>query len=145
MANEMEVGNNVQLKLPFGDLFIQEHCKTNTVFIAGGTGITPFLSLLAAPSFSEYHDPCLYAGFRDKSVNLYQKELQQAGETNPEFQMKTYYEDKEGIINIAEVVEESDRETSFFISGPPVMIKSFKEYIIAQGISEEQVKTDDWE
>ena len=145
MAKEMEVGKDVQLKLPFGELFTQEHSKKNTVFIAGGTGITPFLSLFAAPSFSEYRDPFLYAGFRDKSMNLYQKELQLASEINPAFQIKTFYEDKDGIINIAEIFEESDRESSFFISGPPAMIKSFKEYFIAQGVGDEQVKTDDWE
>jgi len=145
MANELEVGKTVHLKLPFGELFTQEHCKTNTVFIAGGTGITPFLSLFAASSFSQYCNPFLYAGFLDKSMNLYKKELQLAREINPGFQIKTFYEDKDGVIAIEDVFNESDKETSFFISGPPAMIKSFKEYLIANGVSQEQVKTDDWE
>ena len=45
MEQQLMVGSEVWLKLPYGDLFTQPHNKTNTVFIAGGTGITPFLSL----------------------------------------------------------------------------------------------------
>jgi len=45
MEQQLKVGTEVWLKLPYGDLFTQPHNKTNTVFIAGGTGITPFLSL----------------------------------------------------------------------------------------------------
>jgi len=45
MEQQLKVGTEVWLKLPYGDLFTQPHNKANTVFIAGGTGITPFLSL----------------------------------------------------------------------------------------------------
>jgi NAD(P)H-flavin reductase len=32
-----------------------------------------------------------------------------------------------------------------FISGPPSMIKTFKQKLIANGVSDKQVLTDDWE
>ena len=75
MEKSLKVGSEVWLKLPYGDLFTQPHNKTNTVFIAGGTGITPFLSLFTHESFTEYINPKIYLGFRSKEYNIYQSEL----------------------------------------------------------------------
>ena len=36
MEQNLKVGSEVWLKLPYGDLFTQPHNKINTVFIAGG-------------------------------------------------------------------------------------------------------------
>ena len=142
MENQLKVGNNVWLKMPYGDLFTQEHSKENTVFIAGGTGVTPFLSLFTHPSFSEYKNPHIYLGFKNRSYNIYENSL---SSVELSATLKVYYENENGIINIAQILEESDRTTSFFISGPPIMIKTFKSYLVVNGVGENQVKTDDWE
>jgi ferredoxin-NADP reductase len=145
MQQELKPGSEVTLKLPYGDLFTQPHNKTNTVFIAGGTGITPFLSLFNHSSFAEYTNPVLYAGFRNHSMNLYEAELELAQKINPSFKIIPVYEDKEGILNISAIHQASNPDASFFISGPPAMIKSFKRYLITSGIPVNQVLTDDWE
>src|SRR5450759_1772824 len=75
MEDQLKVGSEVWLKLPYGDLFTHPHNKTNTVFIAGGTGITPFLSLFTHESFAGYINPRIYLGFRSKAYNIYDKEL----------------------------------------------------------------------
>ena len=75
MQRELKTGIEVTLKLPYGDLFTQPHNKTNTIFIAGGTGITPFLSLFNHSSFAAYSNPILYAGFRNQAMNVYSVEL----------------------------------------------------------------------
>src|SRR5664280_2881442 len=83
MVNTIKVGSEVWLKLPYGDLFTQEHNKVNTVFIAGGTGITPFLSLFTDSSFVAYEKPVLYAGFRCEEMNLYFEQIETARKINP--------------------------------------------------------------
>lgn len=145
MANELKVGSEVWLKMPYGELFEQEHSKENTVFISGGTGITPYLSLFNDSSFAAYTSPVLYAGFRDQSFHLYEKELSKAVEINPSLKINTVFQDRDGILDISKILAENPKETSFFISGPPVMIKAFKAYLIAKGVAESDVKTDDWE
>jgi ferredoxin-NADP reductase len=70
MEKELFVGKSVWLKLPFGDLFTQEHSKENAVFVAGGTGITPFLSLFTDKSCAEYLNPSLYLGFRNRDLHF---------------------------------------------------------------------------
>ena len=145
MEQELKVGSEVTLKLPYGDLFSQEHNKINTVFIAGGTGITPYLSLFTDASFAAYQKPILYAGFRDVTMNIYKEELIKATDINSGLEIKLVYQDIDGILDIKKILKENSTDSSFFISGPPVMIKSFKQALISKGIPENKVLTDDWE
>jgi hypothetical protein len=145
MHQELKTGSAVTLKLPYGDLFTQPHNKENTVFIAGGTGITPFLSLFNHSSFAEYVNPVLYAGFRNQSMNLYTSELVKAQKINPSFNYIPVYQDIDGILDISKISKSSNPDSAFFISGPPAMIKTFKQSLITNGISISQVLTDDWE
>jgi ferredoxin-NADP reductase len=145
MENELVTGREIWLKLPFGDLFSQEHDKNNTVFVAGGTGITPFLSLFTDKSFAEYSNPNLYLGFRNKDLHFYQKELSQAKQINPTLQTAVFYQDTDGLINIEKIYSVHPDAGAFFISGPPAMIKGFKQNLLAKGVEENLIKTDDWE
>ena len=70
MSRELSQGKEVTLKLPFGDLFQKPHEKENCVFIAGGTGITPFLSLFNDYSFVDYKNVNLYFGVRNSSSHI---------------------------------------------------------------------------
>jgi ferredoxin-NADP reductase len=145
LAKSLCSGYQVWLKLPFGNLFTQEHNKNHTVFIAGGTGITPFLSLFTDPSFIEYSNPVLYAGFRSSSYNLYEKELEKASKENSSFKWSVFYEDNGGKLNIKHIFDENNLKSTYFISGPPAMIKSFKESLLESGVHANKILTDDWE
>ena len=104
MKEQLKVGSEVWLKLPYGDLFTQPHNKTNTVFIAGGTGITPFLSLFTHRSFNEYNYSRIYLGFKSLSYNIYQAELNSIKSTPPII----YYEDKDGLIDIHRIFSSNE-------------------------------------
>ncbi len=145
MQQLLKVGSEVTLKLPYGDLFTQEHNKANTVFIAGGTGITPFLSLFTDVSFATYEHPVLYAGFRDETMHLYKEELETGQKLNNSLEVNIVYQDVEGILDITKIFAENGKDASYFISGPPVMIKNFKQTLINEGVPEQNVLTDDWE
>lgn len=144
MKQELKPGSVVTLKLPYGDLFLQPHTKENTVFIAGGTGITPFLSLFNHVSFTEYKKPVLYAGYRTKSYNLYQKELEIATSINPTFNIHEIYQDYDGLMEINRILENNFDATNYFISGPPDMIKIFKCKLMDKGVLNKDIFTDEW-
>ena len=148
MEQQLKVGSEVWLKLPYGDLFTQPHNKTNTVFIAGGTGITPFLSLFTHESFNEYTNPHIYLGFRSKEYNIYETELNSVRLRAIREKFVTislFYQDKDGIIDIARIYAENGTANNYFISGPPIMIKSFKNALVEKGVPLSNVLTDDWE
>ena len=147
MAETLKIGSELWLKLPFGELFSQEHNKEKTIFIAGGTGVTPYLSLFTHSSFAEYKNPQIYLGFRSQSFNLYTSELQTACKINAsgETMLHLIYQDTDGILNIETILQENGKDATYFISGPPVMISSFKKTLIELGVVEQNIKTDDWE
>ncbi|MCX5790655.1 MAG: FAD-dependent oxidoreductase, partial [Elusimicrobia bacterium] len=64
MALELVPGKIICVKLPYGDLFSSGPGTQASVFIAGGTGITPFLSLFTSQAFAAYRGPKLYFGVR---------------------------------------------------------------------------------
>ncbi len=144
MQKLLTIGSGVWVKMPYGDLFTREHNKENTVFVAGGTGLTPFLSLFNDSSFSNYKNPVLFAGFKDRTMNFYHQEIGRAKEINHSFITKFVYEVENGLINLSDVLNIADPESTYFISGPPPMIKSFKESLKNSGIPLLQIQTDDW-
>lgn len=143
MEQSLRAGSEVWLKLPYGDLFQQEHNKENTVFIAGGTGITPFLSLFKSDSFNDYINPKIYLGFRSKQYFIYDEELNNISNNKPI--VKKFYQDENGIIDIIEIFSINGKESNYFISGPPLMINEFKKNLIENGVSRFNILTDDWE
>lgn len=145
MADEIKIGKKVTLKLPYGGLFTQPHDKAHTVFIAGGTGITPFLSLFNDKSFSTYLSPVLFAGFRNAEANIYHDEICKASGINNGLRIFYIYEDRDGYIKPEMIMPQARLSSTFFLSGPPGMIKSLRSELILQGISENQILTDDWE
>lgn len=145
MEEVLKEGGEVWLKLPYGELFELGHDTTNTVFISGGTGITPYLSLFNDSSFGSYEKPVLYAGYRTKNFNIYESELDKATKINPEFKINNLYEDRDGMLNIENIYRQNGNTASYFISGPPVMIKLFKQRLLSFGVSKSNIYTDEWE
>jgi len=143
METQLRLGSEVWLKLPYGDLFTRDHNKKNTVFIAGGTGITPFLSLFTHNSFNEYESPRVYIGFRSAELNLYQVELSSI--CNSSVSVKYIYEDRSGRPDIQQIFEENGLGPDYIISGPPEMINNFRLRLVSLGVNNLQIKTDDWE
>lgn len=143
MFQFLTVGALIWLKLPYGNLFAQEHNKKNTIFIAGGTGVTPFLSLFTHNSFEEYIDPRVYLGFKTKNHNIYTTELNKIRNSNAK--VNIVYQDSGNILNISKILRENGRNSCYFISGPPTMIKTFRNVLLEGDVSAHQILSDDWE
>ncbi|MCR4417190.1 MAG: FAD-dependent oxidoreductase [Ignavibacteria bacterium] len=143
MREEIQLNKFVWLKLPYGDMFQRNYLKENCVFIAGGTGVTPFLSLFNHNSFYEFQKPKIYLGFRNKNYNVFEIEL--GNIKNYNYEMKIFYEDLHGNLNIESIFRENPQSKTYFISGPPLMIKNFKNFLINIGINQNCIITDDWE
>jgi ferredoxin-NADP reductase len=145
MAKELVQGKILWLKMPYGNLFQNVPDKTNCIFISGGTGITPFLSMFTDESFRQYRNPKLYAGFRNTSFDLYDDFLSIAGTINPEFKYYKIYEDLDGVLNIEKIHKDQNSAAVYFLSGPPKMIMDFKDYFISKSLPDINIRTDEWE
>jgi len=59
--------------------------------------------------------------------------------------IKIFYQDSDGLIDIDQIFSENKICSNYFISGPPVMINSFKKSLVDKGVPEVNILTDDWE
>jgi len=143
MEKSLNLGSEVWLKMPYGELFQQPHEKNNTVFIAGGTGVTPYLSLFSHNSFNDYVNPKIYIGFRSKNYNIFENELTELEKNNSN--VNYFFQDIDGVIDIEQIYKDNGSDSNYFISGPPIMITSFRAYLLDKGISFNNILTDDWE
>lgn len=145
MSVELAPGREIWLKLPYGDLFAADWSGRACVFVAGGTGITPFLSLFLDPAFARFVNTCLYLGVRNASYHVFAAELAQAQRGNPAFAVEVTLEDTQGTIPIDRVCERHGQDAVYFLSGPLAMIRAFRARLLALGVAAEQVRSDDWE
>jgi predicted ferric reductase len=144
LEKELKAGKEVWLKLPYGDVFQRDHLKTDCVFIAGGTGITPFISLFTDCSFEQYVNPVLYFGIRSEKYNIFESELEESMKVNKNFQVKIVDQSVSGNLSIDQIFANFPNST-FFLSGPPMMIKNFKNFLLDHEVPMSKIISDDWE
>lgn len=81
-------GTNLQVAGPLGSFTLDEDQDRPSVFLAGGIGITPFLSMISAADQSgRLSDTTLFYSNRSPTDAVMLKELQQISAKNPGFQV----------------------------------------------------------
>ena len=155
MYNEIKEGDTIWLKLPYGYFTFDENDK-NIVLIAGGTGITPFLSFLEFAIDNKINSKIkLYYGVQSKELFLFEELISECENSLPNFNKSIYLEKKNNIndkfrkgrLNINQIFNETDNKekTIFYLSGPVEMVNNFKAYLANSGIHESQIRIDKWE
>lgn len=143
MSEELKPGRKVWIKLPYGDFIVEKHiaAEQHAVFIAGGTGISPFV-----PFFHQVLESgssnliSIYYGIRDQEHYLYHELL---GKINAIADVHI----TEGMFDILSICNEiiNLKNAVCFISGPPLMIQAFKKELENQGFPSESIVIDAWE
>jgi ferredoxin-NADP reductase len=135
---------------PFGNFTIEDDEK-NLIFIAGGVGVTPFISMIRERIHSRKRQKItlIYAAETKEDI-LFKEELDNIKE---EWFKKVYVLSQEkieeegylhGRINreiIEKFVDTSEiKNTIFYLCGPMQMVKDMKEILISIGIDKENIK-----
>jgi ferredoxin-NADP reductase len=145
----LQAGSECWLKLPYGEFLFP--ADRNLALVAGGVGITPFLSLLKQMLEERSSQPvALYYGVRSAEHYLFGDLLGRCAAELPNFSMTPYCEDgtapgRRGALNIAEIHAAAPAGALFYLSGPPGMISAFKARLRDLGVEPGRVRVDDWE
>jgi ferredoxin-NADP reductase len=156
MEKELVEGGRVWVKLPYGDFVVDDGCG-DVVLFAGGTGITAFTAFLLGLGGPFVHPIYLAYGARNRKLLIYQDLLEKLKDRVPG--LKVFYflekidqgegkgEGKEGYLSVAALwpeIRDPSRST-FYLSGPPLMIKTLSQDLRLRGIDPEAVRIDAWE
>ncbi|HNX35651.1 MAG TPA: FAD-dependent oxidoreductase [Kiritimatiellia bacterium] len=147
--NTLEESSACWLKLPYGEFLFPS--DRHLVLIAGGVGITPFLSLfkqMLEDKSSQAVSLCY--GVRAAEHYLFGDLLSRCEAELPNFAKTVYCEDgtlpgHKGILDIAEIYVSAPEGALFYLSGPPAMINVFRKRLGDFGVTGDRVRVDDWE
>ena len=156
----LSVGSKLWIKLPYGDFIIEDYVSSSdqsVILIAGGTGISPYIPFIN--ECSGQFDIMLYYGLRSSDLIIFEKELTDAIEYDS-FILRMFFEEEENNIDfkgnfsknmseklsVRRIVSDIKNldQCIFFISGPPLMLSSFKSDLEDFGVAEEHIIMDEW-
>jgi ferredoxin-NADP reductase len=145
----LEKGSECWLKLPYGEFLFPP--DRHLTLIAGGVGITPYLSLLKQmlEEKSEQSVTLCY-GVRSAEHYLFGELIERCEAELPNFVKTVWCEDgsvpgEKGILDIGAIYAAAPDGSLFYLSGPPAMITTFKSRLLGLGMEAERVRVDDWE
>jgi ferredoxin-NADP reductase len=154
MLREAVPGAKVWLKLPYGSFTLEDNGRPKAL-IAGGTGITPFVSFLEYAVDTKVHAPInLFYGVRSPDLLLYRELIEECTQNVEHFVPTIFVEQGLGVespyrtgrLNIEQIVAELTHEDSvdYYLSGPFEMVKSFKSALLLRNIEASRILIDDW-
>ncbi len=119
----LKIGTRVRLEGPYGGFF-NLNSKKDKIIVAGGIGITPFLSVLGSLRFSEKVDLYYCTGTKKEMVFL--KELNKIAEKNKNIKIIEWNSDEKGRINFQGISKAGVDipKKDILLCGPPAMMKS---------------------
>jgi ferredoxin-NADP reductase len=147
-------GSAVWIKLPYGDFVVESRADTPAVLVAGGTGITPFVSFLAANAAPASEVRVVY-GVRRPDLAVYAALLAEAGRRHPNIRCRTFVEEggdvttTPGRIDVGCVLAEGASTAApgraiYYLAGPPAMIETLRSGLLAGSVDAERIRIDAW-
>jgi ferredoxin-NADP reductase len=154
MENDLVEGRQVWIKMPYGDFVIDG--RSDVMLFGGGTGITAFTAFLADLPGAAQQTVTLAYGARTKPLLIYRDLVERCARRLPSFQVAYFVEQTgegepaavvTGRISVDAVWPRLSKpfDTSYYISGPPPMLKAIGDDLRARNIAAEAIHIDAWE
>lgn len=123
----LKIGDKVSVEGPFGKFSYQEVSDKNQIWIAGGVGITPFLSMAKSLKGNNYKID-LYYSVKSKEEIIAKEELEDIALSRKNFRVIFWCVDEKGYLSASEISKISgDLENKdIFLCGPPAFMESLR-------------------
>jgi predicted ferric reductase len=112
------------------------------IWIAGGIGLTPFLSFLRDMKDTLAHDVDLYYTVRHKDEALFLSEIEAAAKKNPRLKPHIRFTATDGSLTIEEIVRNAGGDVSghhVYMCGPLAMVQAFEKKFKALGVPAQNI------
>jgi predicted ferric reductase len=141
----LQVGTTANIEGPYGE-FYYGYATKSQVWVAGGIGVTPFVSmaedLLAKESIDYTID--FYYSVRTQADAAYQELFAALKEKHPSFIFHLVPSDTAGYITAGGIIKDIADATarSFFVCGPPPMMSALIEALIVSGVNDKLIHSE---
>src|SRR2546422_532828 len=154
---KVPLGTDLKIDSPMGSFTLHKNSAKPAVFLAGGIGITPFLSIVRQADHDRLpHKLHLFYSNRRPEDAPFLDVLQMLEKTNPNFRLvctmtemsksKKEWKGETGLIN-QEML--SGHLTNlqgpiYYIAGPPAMVAGLRKMLVTANIDEDDIRTEDF-
>lgn len=141
-------GDTVRLEGPFG-AFTPAHVRPDSpqVWVAAGSGITPFLATLRTPRTNDAQNIHLIYIARNHHDAPAWQEISAAAATDPRLTLApvfTEHGDKPDLAALTETALTTNRNTAWFICGPTSLKETTTQHLKNQGVSDNLVHVEEY-
>lgn len=141
----LAVGADALVEGPYGGFRPLEHSNPLQVWIAGGIGITPFLSMARSIAGKENQIDLYYCTDWAEEAHFLD-ELFEIADRSPGFRVIPIRKSWIGYITAADI-EAASRDVGqkeLFICGPPVMMKTLQRQFVAMGVPTSHIHSEEF-
>jgi ferredoxin-NADP reductase len=150
-------GMEVKMEGPSGSFTLHKNSSNAAVFLAGGIGITPFLSIIRqATRENLLHQFYLFYSNRRPEDAVLLDVLQEAARQNSKFHLIATMTETErshrswtgetGFIdqNMLRRYLPSTQGPIYYIAGPPAMVAAMRQMLVEAGVDEDDIRTEEF-
>jgi ferredoxin-NADP reductase len=154
---KVPLGTQVKMDPPTGSFTLHKNSAKTAVFLAGGIGITPFLSILRQADHDRLpHNLHLFYSNRRAEDAPFLDVLQMLEKTNPNFRLvctmtemsksKREWKGETGLINQEMLSGDLTNLQGpiYYIAGPPAMVAGLRKMLVTANIDEDDIRTEDF-
>lgn len=137
---KLKVGDRAEVEGPFGRFTVAKQTGKNQVWVAGGIGITPFLSM--AQTLPNDRTVKLYYCVRSIDQAIFLDELKTIAIKNPRFHIETVCTDQNQRITGEQMITKGvDR---YLLCAPSSMMKDLEAQLVKQNVPRECITYEDF-
>lgn len=150
-------GLNVKIDGPSGSFLLHRKAEKPAVFLAGGIGITPFISIIRQATHEMApHSLYLFYSNRRPEDAAFLEALMEAAKQNPNFHLiatmtemdksQREWKGETGFINKEMLAKHLPalQGPIYYLAGPPAMVTAMRGIVTAAGVDEDDIRTEEF-
>lgn len=147
LVKNLDVGTSVKIEGPYGRFGHGLVSKTgNQIWIAGGIGITPFLSMGRYYPHTGKGMVDLYYAVNSKDEAVFLQQLTDLSDKEPNLRVIPHFSSESGFLT-AEIIKHQSgalTEKDIYLCGPTSMMSSLREQLETLGVSKTRIHFEDF-
>ncbi|MBL1436030.1 MAG: ferric reductase-like transmembrane domain-containing protein [Rhodobacteraceae bacterium] len=147
VREELTVGGKVDVRGPYG-CFDTTGAGDKQIWLAGGVGLTPFLSMIRAMQPDDTRNIHLVYAARDKKDAIFLEELQARAEKLGNVTIVSLFSDEGNFARVDMMktkLPDALNTYEYFMCGPKPMIEAIMKDLKKEGVSREKIHTEAFE
>ena len=132
----LEVGAGAKVEGPYGTFSYTRSSSREQIWVAGGVGITPFLSMVRSLEEGHGYDIDLFYATKSAAEAYFVDQLHRHSEKDPHLRLHPYPEDESGFLTATRVQRMLGplKSKEVFLCGPPAMVDSLRHQFLEHGV-----------